>query len=322
MRYDDIKETENRPLSPFRGNDMELRQIQYVMQLFKDSNITRASHKLFISQQGLSKSINRLEDELGFPLFERSASGVVPTEAGLSLYHYFDKVASSYQDLEQAIDDLKQKHLLKVIAYQGFALSCSKGLYPQYKELYPGSRIQYEEDDNDMIPDHLQNRKADLAFMFEPIPRILQSYQMIRRDPICAVMNRTHPLALKRRISVSDLHCQQLLLLNQLQAFNEQILKDADSQGITYAVYGSSGSSEFLPVLHTFDLIGFCPREVFRHFNFPEVVFIPLKEDAHSNYHIETHLVSLRDIIPARETQQYIDHIISQHAEDGTGREK
>ena len=51
---------------------MELRQIQYFIQLYKDLNITRASRNLYISQQGLSKSINRLEEELGFSLFQAS----------------------------------------------------------------------------------------------------------------------------------------------------------------------------------------------------------------------------------------------------------
>jgi len=295
---------------------MELRQIQYILQLFKDGNITKASHKLFISQQGLSKSINRMEDELGFSLFDRSATGVVPTEAGLSLYHYFAKVTASYRDLEKAIDDIRQKHLLKVMAYHGFALSCDKGFYPQYRELYPESRLQYEEDHNDMIPDHLQNYKADLAFMFGPVPGMLQSHQLIRSDPLCAVMNRNNPLALKRRLSIPDLHGRQLLLLNQLQIFNDQILKEADARNISYNVYNNSGISEFLPVLHTFDLIGFATREMFGHLDFPEIIFIPIKKDSHSAYQVETHLVSLRNLTPSREVQQYIDHIISEHQTD------
>ena len=59
---------------------MELRQIQYFVQLYKDCNITKASQALFIFQQGLSKSINKLEEELGFTLFQRSVSGVKPTD--------------------------------------------------------------------------------------------------------------------------------------------------------------------------------------------------------------------------------------------------
>lgn len=290
---------------------MELRQIQYIIQLFKDGNITRASHKLFISQQGLSKSINRMEDELGFPLFERSSSGVVPTEAGLSLYHYFDKVSSSFQDLEQAIDDIRQKHLLKITACHGFALSCEEGLFKGYSKLYPESRVRYEEDYNDMIPEQLQSHKADLGIMFHPIPGTLKSHQMIRSDSLCAVMSRSNPLALKRKLSVTDLHGQKLLLLNQLQRFNDQIMKAADSQNIAYTIHGTTGNSEFLPLLAAFDLIGFGTREMFRHFHYPDLVYIPIREDAHSSYQVETHLVSLRETTPAREPRQFIDYVSS-----------
>jgi DNA-binding transcriptional LysR family regulator len=294
---------------------MELRQIQYIMQLFKDGNITRASHKLFISQQGLSKSINRMEDELGFPLFERSSSGVMPTEAALSLYHNFDKVASSYQDLEKAIDDIRKKHLIKLMAYQGFALSSSRGLYPGYTDLHPESKIQYEEDFNEMLPDHLQSHKADLAFMLDPIPDILQSHLVIRQDSLCAVMNKTNPLALKQKLSLSDLHGQKLLFLDQLRSINEKILKKADKQSILYTLQGVSGIAEFLPLIHSFDLIGFASREQFGHFDFPEIVFLPLKSDSHSvsAYQVKTHLVTLRDLALTKELRQYIDYVNSLH---------
>lgn len=294
---------------------MELRQIQYIMQLFKDGNITRASHKLFISQQGLSKSINRMEDELGFPLFERSSSGIMPTEAALSLYHNFDKVASSYQDLEKAIDDIRKKHLIKLMAYRGFALSSSQGLYPGYTDLHPESRIQYEEDYNDMLCDHLQSHKADLAFMLDPIPDILKSHLVIRKDSLCAVMNKTNPLALKQKLSLSDLHGQKLLFLDQLQVFNEKILKTADKHNISYTLHGVSGIAEFLPMIHSFDLIGFASREQFSHFDFPEIVFLPLKSDTHSasSCQIRTHLVSLKNQTLTRELGQYIDYIDSLH---------
>ena len=58
---------------------MELRQIEFFLQLYKDRNITVASQNLYISQQGMSKSIANLEKEVGFPLFKRSVSGVKPT---------------------------------------------------------------------------------------------------------------------------------------------------------------------------------------------------------------------------------------------------
>ena len=78
-----------------------------------------------------------------------------------------------------------------------------------------------------MLPDHLQSRKADLAFMLDPIPDTLESHLVIRQDLLCAVMNKTNPLALKQKLSLSDLHGQKLFFLDQLRILNEKILKKA-----------------------------------------------------------------------------------------------
>ena len=102
---------------------MELRQIQYFIQLYKDRNITKASQSLFISQQGLSKSIAKLEEELGFSLFERSASGAVPTGSADRLYSYFEQVLVSYQKLSAEIEHLSNEPALKIAAPEGFSLS-------------------------------------------------------------------------------------------------------------------------------------------------------------------------------------------------------
>ena len=67
---------------------MELRQIEFFLQLYKDRNVTVASQNLYISQQGMSKSIANLEKEIGFPLFKRSVSGVGPTTEARELHIY------------------------------------------------------------------------------------------------------------------------------------------------------------------------------------------------------------------------------------------
>ena len=124
---------------------MELRQIQYFIQLYQDLNITRASKHLYISQQGLSKSVSRLEEELGFPLFERRTSGVIPTREADILFRHCSKIANAYHELQLAIDNLRQNRVLKIAAYHGFALSNSKDLLSGYRSLYPQSEIRYQE---------------------------------------------------------------------------------------------------------------------------------------------------------------------------------
>ena len=62
---------------------MRLEQITYFLSVAEHGNITAAAKSLYISQPALSKQITLLEQEVGLPLFERQARGVVLTQAGV-----------------------------------------------------------------------------------------------------------------------------------------------------------------------------------------------------------------------------------------------
>ena len=57
---------------------MELRHFRYFVAVAEEENVSRAALMLHVSQPGLSRQIRDLEDEIGFPLLERSAIGTSP----------------------------------------------------------------------------------------------------------------------------------------------------------------------------------------------------------------------------------------------------
>src|SRR6185436_13167551 len=61
---------------------MELRHLRYFIAVAEAENVSRAALKLHVSQPALSRQIRDLEDELGFPLLERTAKSVRLTDAG------------------------------------------------------------------------------------------------------------------------------------------------------------------------------------------------------------------------------------------------
>ena len=61
---------------------MELDQLRYFLQVAADGNFTRAAEHLGISQPALSRSIGRLEEEIGQPVFQRQSKCVSLTDAG------------------------------------------------------------------------------------------------------------------------------------------------------------------------------------------------------------------------------------------------
>lgn len=75
---------------------MTLRQIQYIVEVERLGSLSNAAKSLFISQSTLSFAIKDLERELGFPLFERTRTGMRPTDGGLV---FFEKGARCSQRL-------------------------------------------------------------------------------------------------------------------------------------------------------------------------------------------------------------------------------
>lgn len=61
---------------------MELKQLEYIIQIAEDNNITRAAEKLFITQSALNQQLLKLENELGTQLFVRARNNWHLTQAG------------------------------------------------------------------------------------------------------------------------------------------------------------------------------------------------------------------------------------------------
>ena len=61
---------------------MDTKQIEYILKIAEENNITKAADKLFITQSALNQQLLKLESELGTPLFHRSRTNWRPTAAG------------------------------------------------------------------------------------------------------------------------------------------------------------------------------------------------------------------------------------------------
>lgn len=287
---------------------MELRQIQYFIELYKDRNITKSSQTLFISQQGLSKSIGRLEEELGFLLFERTAAGVIPTDSADKLYLHFRKVMDSFRELELEIDHIRQERILKISAHPGFALSADKEDFAEYSRRYPEYQTRYIEESKELAMQHLQEHKADVAFMLAPVPEGFHSHQLVRKEPLYAVMENSHPLSQKDHLTLDDLREQTLLLLDLYGEYNQLILSQADSRNIPYFIYDKVTINEFLSILNFGSLIGFSTNQIYRYYNFPSISFVPFSLSDGSPLYAETHLVTLENVFLDREMLHYINY--------------
>ena len=96
-------------------------------------NISKAAKELYISQPAISKSIQKLEENLNCKLFSRSSRGVVLTEEGTMLYGH---VKEAFETLSTGEDKLKRSIALGVGHLQigVSATLCKYMLLPYLKE--------------------------------------------------------------------------------------------------------------------------------------------------------------------------------------------
>ena len=64
---------------------MTIQQLQYILEVHRTGSITKTAKNFFVSQSSVSNAISALENELGFPIFNRSRQGVLPTKQGLEV---------------------------------------------------------------------------------------------------------------------------------------------------------------------------------------------------------------------------------------------
>lgn len=82
---------------------MELSQIFYFSKIAKGENIAQAAKELYISQSTLSRSISKLEEELGVHLFERTGNKIRINQFGKRFETHVDRIL---QELENAREEL------------------------------------------------------------------------------------------------------------------------------------------------------------------------------------------------------------------------
>lgn len=80
---------------------MRLEHFQYIVEIARCKSMSKASKKLYITQPSLSTAIQNLEEELGFQIFKRSASGVTLTDKGESLLKIAEEIVRQLEQVKE-----------------------------------------------------------------------------------------------------------------------------------------------------------------------------------------------------------------------------
>ena len=186
---------------------MELRHLRYFVAVAEEENVSRAALKLHTSQPGISRQIHDLEDEIGFPLFERSAKSIRLTAAGRI---FLVEARDVLQRVAAAVEKARAGNLANTEINVGYVPSGTVEILPRalrsFMETFPGVRvILHDMSVEEMLPLLLQ-RKLDIALTIPPrkLPRELALTELARYE-MCVAVGLKHPLAKAKSVNLNQM---------------------------------------------------------------------------------------------------------------------
>lgn len=199
---------------------MDTQDIRCFRLVYEERSITRAAQQLFITPQGLSRTIQRLESELSVTLFERTKKGVVPTAGADYFYQESGELLLRMDDLRLGI---RNRSAARPQVHVGFSCGVLQVIpphaLPEIHKALPDYDIQWMESENADILERLQRGHLEVALVVgDRFVLADQAHYHIYPLFTCsmnAIVYEGHPLYDRTAISIRDLEGQTLITLNE-----------------------------------------------------------------------------------------------------------
>lgn len=199
---------------------MNIPQIRYFVTAAQLQNLSKAAESLHLSQPALSKSIAKLEEELGTPLFVRNGKRIILNQAG---QRFLESARVILRNLDGALLDLEEQAAGTIarisIGLCGPDEKISESLAAFAAE-HPGIELTincFIESD-----DHLDINQYDM--LLHPGSSRYNKFWGIpfRKESFLLAIPTIHPLAERKEITPKELEGQPFVFINQQQKYIEE----------------------------------------------------------------------------------------------------
>lgn len=202
---------------------MEIEQLRHFLKVADTQNFTRAAEEVGLSQPALSRSISKLEDSLGQPVFERQSRKVVLTEAGLVLKTRAEQILLIVEDTKAEISDDGESGRLRIAAIPTIAPYFLPRLLRGFAEEFSKALITVQEDTTDNLTKRCTQGEIDLAILALPITAKYLEVESLFKEELLLVLANDHPLAKKKQIQLADIEPLPFVLLGEAHCLSDNI---------------------------------------------------------------------------------------------------
>lgn len=229
---------------------MELRQLQYALQIAAERNFSRAAEKLHIAQPSLSQQLSKLEKELGVMLFQRNTSSVELTHAGQKFVEQASIIIDAVELLRQEMSDISQLRTGSVVvgSMPITGAHLLPHVLPVFKRKYAEVEITLLEDSSMNLEKLTASGQTDLSLLSLPLQIPTLTYEVLGEERIDLAVPHEHPLASRSvkgiRTALHELREEPFIVLKEGQGFRKMTMELCHEAGFEPRVVFESNNME------------------------------------------------------------------------------
>src|SRR5882757_8565874 len=201
-------------------------QLEYIVAVDTYRHFATAAEHCFVTQPTLSMQVQKLEEELGVKIFDRSKQPVIPTEAGRELIDQARKILAE-KDIVGEIVQAK-KGILTGELRIGIIPTLAPYLLPLFVQgftaKYPHVRLVVNELTTEVIVSHLRAGKIDMGILVTPLQETgIKEYPLFYEE-LMAYVSKKNAAYKKTYMLPQDIDPNKLWLLEEGHCFRSQIV--------------------------------------------------------------------------------------------------
>lgn len=213
---------------------MNFRDCEYLIAIDDLKSFQKAAKKCFISQPALSQQIKKIENQLGFEIFERSRKSVITTDKGSKVVKCAKSIINSFGEIKEIGDNL---HRLKIALIPTICSYLLPQIVDKFKKQLPEAKIFFIEEKTDNLLKKLKSGEIDIGVIayFEGLIDEKLSYKKLYKEEFFLALNKNSKLtqkdfpkimANKNLILLEEGNCmndniKEICALNSKNAFND-----------------------------------------------------------------------------------------------------
>lgn len=209
---------------------IDLNQLKQLITFEQEGTITKAAEKLLISQPALTRSLQRLEEDLNIQLFERKKNKTSLTETGL---YTVEQAKILLEQTQEFLSKIEHKYASNTTFFIGtIAPGIVWEVEDRVKEAQLLQQVQFEQETFEALLEGLKNGRYSIIVTDSPIQEEEVLTEPLFKEQLQLSLLKGHPLTSHESLDLTDLKGMTILLRTNLGTWEKVINQLTDTHFI------------------------------------------------------------------------------------------